>query len=177
MSNASRTSPGPSGCTEIALGLAGPVPSPVPTLPDGPSIAVLPLDNMSADPEQECFADGLAEDLITDLSRIAGLQVIARNSTFTYKGRPVSVAQVGRELGVRYVVEGSVRKVDNRVRITAQLIDAATGMHVWADRYDRDLTDIFAVQDEVTHEIVGALSLRLSPGQATAHGRPGARPT
>ena len=161
----------------IALGLAGPVPSPVPTLPDGPSIAVLPLDNMSADPEQECFADGLAEDLITDLSRIAGLQVIARNSTFTYKGRPVSVAQVGRELGVRYVVEGSVRKVDNRVRITAQLIDAATGMHVWADRYDRDLTDIFAVQDEVTHEIVGALSLRLSPGQATAHGRPGARPT
>jgi adenylate cyclase len=161
----------------IAVDLAGPVPSPVPAPPGCSSIAVLPLDNLSADPEQEYFADGLAEDLITDLSRIAGLQVIARNSTFTYKGRPVSVTQVGRELGVRYVVEGSVRKVDNRVRITAQLIDAATGMHVWADRYDRDLTDIFAVQDEVTHEIVGALSLRLTPGPATAHGRSGAPST
>ena len=161
----------------IALDLAGPAPSPVPAPPCRSSIAVLPLDNLSADPEQEYFADGLAEDLITDLSRIAGLQVIARNSTFTYKGRPVSVTQVGRELGVRYVVEGSVRKVDNRVRITAQLIDAATGMHVWADRYDRDLTDVFAVQDEVTHEIVGALSLRLTPGPATAHGRSGAPST
>jgi len=123
----------------------------------------------------------LAEDLITDLSRIAGLQVIPRNSTFTYKGQPVSVAQVGRELGVRHVVEGSVRKVDNRVRITAQLIDAATGMHVWADRYDRDLTDIFAVQDEVTHEIVGALSLRFVPrtsdGAWTARGTANLRPT
>jgi adenylate cyclase len=146
-----------------ALGLAAPVPSPAPALPSWPSIAVLPLDNMSADPEQGHFADGLAEDLITDLSKIAGLLVTARNSTFTYKGRPVSVPQVGRELGVRYVVEGSVRKVDNRVRITAQLIDAATGTHVWADRYDRDLTNIFAVQDEVTREIVDALRLRLSP--------------
>jgi adenylate cyclase len=147
----------------VAFGSAGSVPSPVPALPNWPSIAVLPLDNMSADPEQEHFADGLAEDLITDLSKIAGLLVTARNSTFTYKGRPVSVLQVGRELGVRYVVEGSVRKVDNRVRITAQLIDAATGTHVWADRYDRDLTDIFAVQDEVTREIVGALKIRLTP--------------
>ena len=147
----------------VALGLARPVPSPVPALPSLPSIAVLPLDNLSADPEQEYFADGLAEDLITDLSRTAGLLVIARNSTFIYKGRPVSVAQVGRELGVRYVVEGSVRKIDNRVRITAQLIDAATSTHVWADRYDRDLTDIFAVQDEITREIVGALTLRLTP--------------
>jgi len=147
----------------IALDLIGPVSSAVPTLPSWLSIAVLPLDNMSADPEQEYFADGLAEDLITDLSKIAGLLVTARNSTFTYKGRPVSVPQVGRELGVRYVVEGSVRKVENRVRITAQLIDAATGTHVWADRYDRDLTDIFSVQDEITREIVGALTLRLTP--------------
>lgn len=146
-----------------ALGSAGSAPSPVPDLPGWPSIAVLPLDNMSADPEQQHFADGLAEDLITDLSKVGGLLVTARNSTFAYKGRPVSVPQVGRELGVRYVVEGSVRKVANRVRITAQLIDAATGTHVWADRYDRDLTDIFAVQDEVTREIVGALRLRLMP--------------
>jgi len=124
---------------------------------------VLPLDNLSADPEQDYFADGLVEDLITGLSRIPGLPVIARNSTFIYKSRLVSVAQVGRELGVRYVVEGSVRKVDNRVRITVQLIDAATSTHLWADRYDRDLTDIFAVQDEVTREIVGALRIRLTP--------------
>jgi adenylate cyclase len=147
----------------VVRGSTGSALSPVPVLPSSPSIAVLPLNNMSADPEQEHFADGLAEDLITDLSRIAGLLVIARNSTFTYKGRSVSVAQVGRELGVRYVVEGSVRKVDNRVRITAQLIDAVTGAHVWADRYDRDLTDIFAVQDEVTREIIGALKIRLAP--------------
>jgi adenylate cyclase len=135
----------------------------VPALPSWPSIAVLPLDNMSTEPEQQHFADGLAEDLITDLSKVAGLLVTARNSTFTYKGRPVSVPQVGRELGVRYVIEGSVRKVANRVRITAQLIDAATGTHVWANRYDRDLTDIFAVQDEVIREIVGAVTLRLTP--------------
>jgi adenylate cyclase len=147
----------------VALELTGSALSPVSAVPSWPSIAVLPLDNMSADPEQNYFADGLAEDLITDLSRIAGLAVIARNSTFTYKGRPVNVAQIGRELGVRYVVEGSVRKVDNRVRITAQLIDAATGTHIWADRYDRDLTDIFAVQDDITREIVGALALRLTP--------------
>jgi adenylate cyclase len=141
----------------VALGL----PSPAPAASSSPAIAVLPLNNFSTDPEQEHFADGLAEDLITDLARIDGLQVIARNSTFTYKGRPVNVAQVGRDLGARYVVEGSVRKIDNRVRITAQLIDAATSTHVWADRYDRDLTDIFAVQDEVTRQIVGALRLRL----------------
>jgi adenylate cyclase len=127
------------------------------------SIAVLPLDNLSADPEQGYFADGLAEDLITDLSSIAGLPVIARNSTFIYKHRPVNVAQVARELGVRYVIEGSVRKNDERVRITVQLIDALTSLHVWAGRYDRDLTDTFAVQDEITREIVGALAARLSP--------------
>jgi adenylate cyclase len=156
----------------VAVGLARATTSPVPAVSTSPSIAVLPLNNFSADPEQEHFADGLAEDLITDLSRIAGLLVIARNSTFAYKGRPVSVPQVGRELGVRYVVEGSVRKIDNRVRITAQLIDAATGAHVWADRYDRDLTDIFAVQDEVTREIIGALKIRLTmaTGRAQAPG-------
>jgi adenylate cyclase len=147
----------------IVLGSVEPAPSTLPALPGAPSIAVLPLDNFSADPEQTHFADGLAEDLITDLAKVAGLLVIARNSTFTYKGRPVSISQVGRELGVRYVVEGSVRKVDSRVRITAQLIDAATGAHVWAERYDRNLTDIFAVQDEVTRKIVGAVKVRLSP--------------
>jgi adenylate cyclase len=148
----------------VAVGLAGPALSLAPALPHLPSVAVLPLNNFSTDPEQEHFADGLAEDLITDLSKIAGMLVIARNSTFTYKGRSVSVIQVGRELGVRYVVEGSVRKVDNRVRITAQLIDATTGTHVWADRYDRDLPHTFVVQDEVTREIVGALKTRLAPG-------------
>jgi adenylate cyclase len=147
----------------VALGLA----EPVPTLAPAPSIAVLPLDNMSTDPAQVHFADGLAEDLITDLSKIDGLLVIARNSSFTYKGRPVSVAQVGRELGVRYVVEGSVRKVDNRVRITVQLINAATNAHVWADRYDRDLRDIFAIQDEITREIIAALRLRLTPNDGS----------
>lgn len=149
----------------VAIGLTQSTSPAAPTPSASPSIAVLPLNNMSADPEQEHFADGLAEDLITDLSKVDGLLVTARNSTFTYKGRPVSVPQVGRELGVRYVVEGSVRKVDNRVRITAQLIDAATGTHVWADRYDRDLTDIFAVQDEVTREIVGAVRMRLAPAR------------
>jgi adenylate cyclase len=157
----------------VAVGLARSALSPAPTLPHLPSVAVLPLTNFSSDPEQEHFADGLAEDLITDLSKIAGLVVIARNSTFTYKGRSVSVTQVGRELGVRYVVEGSVRKVDNRVRITAQLIDATTGTHVWADRYDRDLPHSFVIQDEVTREIVGALKMRLSPG---GRRRSGARP-
>jgi adenylate cyclase len=136
-----------------------------PVLPGRNSIAVLPLDNLSADPEQEFFADGLAEDLITDLSTIAGLSVIARNSSFIYKHRPVSIAQVGRELGVRYVIEGSVRKIDRRVRITVQLIDALTSTHIWAVRYDRELTDIFSVQDEITREIVGALALRLNAGR------------
>ena len=148
----------------VDIGSAGAIPTSVPSLPNLTSVAVLPLNNFSADPEQEHFADGLAEDLITDLSKIAGLLVIARNSTFTYKGRSVSVIQIGRDLGVRYVVEGSVRKVDNRVRITAQLIDATTGTHVWADRYDRDVTHPFVVQDEVTRKIIGALKTRLAPG-------------
>jgi adenylate cyclase len=145
-----------------------PVETPGPTeavgleLPDRPSIAVLPFANMSGDPEQEYFSDGISEDLITDLSRISGLFVIARNSSFVYKGRPVSVPQVGRELGVRYVLEGSVRKANDRLRITAQLVDTTTGGHVWAERYDRQLEDIFALQDEVTGKIVDALEVSLT---------------
>src|SRR5262249_29635787 len=119
-------------------------------LEDGPSVAVLPFANMSGDPEQEYFVDGIVEDIITGLSRIRWLYVIARNSTFVYKGNAVDIKQVGRDLGVRYVLEGSLRKAGNRVRITAQLIEAVSGRHVWAERYDRALDDIFAVQDEIT---------------------------
>ncbi|MGD2125229.1 MAG: adenylate/guanylate cyclase domain-containing protein [Desulfobacteraceae bacterium] len=131
-------------------------------LPDKPSIAVLPFVNMSDDPRQEYFSDGMTEDLITDLSKISGLFVIARNSVFTYKGKAVKVEEVGRELGVRYVLEGSVRKANDRVRITAQLVDAVTGGHLWAERYDRDLQDIFALQDEVTQKIVTALAVKVT---------------
>jgi len=134
-------------------------------LPAKPSIAVLPFTNMSDDPEQDYFADGISEDLITALSKIRWFFVIARNSTFTYKGQAVEVTQVGRELGVRYVVEGSVRKAGNRVRITAQLIDATTGRHVWAERYDRNLADIFELQDEMTQTIVGAVEPELSAAE------------
>ena len=123
-------------------------------LPDKPSIAVLPFDNMSGDPDQEYFADGIAEDIITALSRIQWFFVTARNSSFTYKGRAVDVQQVGRELGVRYVLEGSVRRSGQRLRVTAQLIDATTGKHVWAENYDRELSDIFEVQDEITRNVV-----------------------
>jgi adenylate cyclase len=133
-------------------------PQPPLALPDKPSLAVLPFTNMSGDPEQEFVSDGIAEDVITALSRHPSLFVIARNSTFTYKGRAVDVKQVGRELGVRYVLEGSVRKAGNRIRVTAQLIEAETGNHVWANRYDRDLADIFAVQDEITHALTTALT-------------------
>jgi adenylate cyclase len=126
-------------------------------LPDKPSIAVLPFQNMSGDPEQEYFADGMVEDIITALSRFKWLFVIARNSTFTYKGRSVDIRQVGRELGVRYVLEGSVRRATDRVRITAQLIDAETRAHIWADRYDRAVDDIFALQDEITLSTVAAI--------------------
>jgi adenylate cyclase len=125
---------------------------------DKPSIAVLPFTNMSGDPEQEYFGDGMAEDIITDLSRMPWFLVIARNTTFTFKNRAVDVKQVARELRVQYVLEGSIRKAGNRLRITAQLIDAASGNHVWAERYDRDVNDIFAVQDEVTKAIVGAVA-------------------
>jgi adenylate cyclase len=140
----------------------------------GPSLAVLPFTNMSGDPEQEYFADGITEDLITDLSKLSGLVVIARNSVFTYKGRAVRVEQIGRELGVRYVLEGSVRKAGDRVRVTAQLVETSNGHHVWAERYDRRLEDIFTVQDEITGEIVAALELSLSEGE---RGRIGVVPT
>jgi adenylate cyclase len=141
------------------------VQEPALALPDKPSIAVLPFQNMSGDPEQEYFADGMVEEIITALSRIRWLFVIARNSTFTYKGQAVDVKQVGRELGVRYVLEGSVRKGGNRVRITAQLIDALAGTHVWADRYDRDLSDIFAVQDEITASVAGVIEPALAEAE------------
>jgi TolB-like protein/class 3 adenylate cyclase len=132
-------------------------------VPNKPSIAVLPFTNMSDDPEQEYFADGITDDLTTDLSLISGLMVIARNSSFTYKGRAVNVQEVGRELGVRYVLEGSVRRFGDRVRINAQLIDTQSGMHVWANRYDRDITDVLVLQDEVTRTIVDALAVQLTP--------------
>ncbi len=128
-----------------------------------PSIAVLPFANMSGDADQEYFSDGISEDIITDLSKVGGLVVIARNSSFAYKGKNVDIRTVGRELNVGAVLEGSIRRAGNRVRITAQLIDATTGGHLWAERYDRDLTDIFAVQDEVTGEIVKALKITLTP--------------
>jgi adenylate cyclase len=140
---------------------SGSTPSAALPLPDKPSIAVLPFVNMSGDAEQEYFSDGITEDVITELSHFRSLFVIARNSAFTYKGRAVNVRDVGRELGVQYVVEGSVRKAGNRVRITAQLVEAATGNHLWAERFDHELDDIFAVQDEVTQAIVAALPGRL----------------
>src|SRR5262249_27088954 len=136
-------------------------------LQDKTSIAVLPFTNMSSDPEQDFFADGLAEDLITDLSKIRGFMVIARNSSFAYRGRSVDIRAVAKDLGVRYVIEGSVRRVAARVRINAQVIDASNGSHVWADRFDRDLADIFMVQDEVISQIVNALAGALP--SAAAH--------
>ena len=134
-------------------------------LPDKPSIAVLAFQNMSGDPEQEYFADGIVEEIITALSRMRWLFVIARNSSFTYKGRVVDVKQVGRELGVRYVLEGGVRKAANRVRITGQLIDAATGMHLWADHFEGSLEDIFDLQDQVTASVVGAIAPKLEQAE------------
>ena len=130
-------------------------------LPDKPSIAVLPFQNLIGDPEQNYFADGVVEEIITELSRIKWLFVIARNSSFSYKNRTIDVKQVGQELGVHYLLEGSVRKSGSRVRIAAQLVDAATGHHIWADRYDRDLTDIFAIQDEITEQVVAAVEPQL----------------
>ncbi len=156
----------------LETGAARPVADVGLALPDKPSIAVLPFDNLSGDPEQEYFADGIAEDLITELSRIDRLFVIARNSTFQFKGRAVDVGEVGRRFGVRYVVEGSVRRAGNRVRISAQLIDAASGGHLWAERYDRELTDVFAVQDDVTGHIVAALSAELGGSAQSRRHRP-----
>jgi TolB-like protein/class 3 adenylate cyclase/Tfp pilus assembly protein PilF len=149
-------------------------PGPALALPEKPSIAVLPFQNMSGDSEQDYFADGVVEDIITGLSRIKWLFVIARNSSFTYKGRSVNVKQVGRELGVRYVLEGSVRKAGSRVRITCQLIEGDTGTHLWAERYDRPLDDIFALQDEITLSVVAAIepSLRLAEVERAKRKRP-----
>ena len=135
-------------------------------LPDKPSIAVLPFQNMSGDPEQEFFADGMSEDIITALSRLPNLVVIARNSTFVYKGRAIDVREVGRDLGVSHVLEGSIRKSGDRLRITVQLVDAGAGGHVWAERYDRKLDDIFAVQDEITHNVVVELQVKLVRGES-----------
>jgi adenylate cyclase len=160
----------------IALTAVGPAATEKPlALPDKPSIAVLPFVNMSGDPEQAYFSDGLTEDIITDLSKISGLFVIARTSAFAYRDTAATVQDVSRQLGVRHVVEGSVRKVANRVRITAQLIDGTTGGHVWAERYDRDLANIFEVQDEVTRQIVAALATKMTVAERAdlAPRRPG----
>jgi TolB-like protein/Tfp pilus assembly protein PilF len=142
-------------------------------LPDKPSIAVLPFTNISGDPEQEYFADGMTDDLITDLSKIAGLFVIARNSVFTYKGKSVKVKQIGRDLGVRYVLEGSVRKADNQVRINAQLIDTTTGGHLWAERYDGEMANIFDLQDKINQKITSALAVKLTVGEKALVGQKG----
>jgi TolB-like protein/Flp pilus assembly protein TadD len=152
---------GPKVTVEIGLAET----KPALALPDKPSIAVLPFQNMSGDPEQEYFADGMVEDITTALSRIKWLFVIARNSSFTYKGKAVDIKQVGRELGVRYVLEGSVRKVGNRVRITGQLIDAESGAHLWADRFDGDLNDVFDLQDRITESVIGAVSPKLQQSE------------
>jgi len=153
---------------------AVPVPGSDPPLPDKPSIAVLPFANMSGDPEQEYFVDGMVEEIITALSRIRWLFVVARNSSFTYKGQAVDVKQVGRELGVRYVLEGSVRKAGRRVRITGQLIDAASGTHLWADRFDGSLEDVFDLQDKVASSVAGVIEPAL---QAAETARSAGRPT
>lgn len=136
-------------------------PKPAIALPDRPSVAVLPFTNMSGDPDQNYFADGMAEEIITALSRCSWLFVIARNSSFTYKGRVVDVRQIGRELGVRYVLEGSVRRAGDRLRITGQLVDATSGMHIWADRFDGDASDVFDLQDRITESVVGAIEPKL----------------
>ena len=149
----------------LGLDAAGVIPSDAPALPDIPSIAVLPFINMSGDPEQEYFADGITEDLLTALSGTSSLFVISRNSSFTYKGRAVKVEDVGRELGVRYVLEGSVRRAGDDVRITAQLIDAASGFHVWGERYDRHLEDIFELQSEISERILGAVGAEITDAE------------
>ena len=154
---------------EVATAIAGPAPQ-APEA-DKPSIAVLPFNNMSGDPDQDFFSDGISEDLITDLSKVSGLFVVGRHTSFAYKGKSEKLEAVARELGVRYLLEGSVRKSGNRVRITGQLIDGVNGGHVWAERYDRDLTDIFAIQDEITKAIVDQLKVRLVPAEQKAIGQ------
>jgi TolB-like protein/Flp pilus assembly protein TadD len=150
---------------EVAGPNPGDAPDSVPALPARPSIAVLPFENMSGDPEQEYFADGMVEEITTALSRFRSLFVIARNSSFTFKGKAVDIKEVGRRLGVRYVLEGAVRKASGKVRITGQLIEAATGAHIWADRFERDMTDIFELQDDVTLAVVSAIQPKLFQAQ------------
>ena len=167
------TWPAPLGLLIDVAGVSGP---PVnPALPEMPSLAVLPFTNMSGDPEQEYFSDGLTEDVTTELARLPYLFVIARNSAFMYKGKQVNVEDVGRELGVRYVLEGSVRKVGDRVRVTAQLIDATTGGHVWSQRYDRELSDIFAIQSDISEEILAAVGVGIGDAEAQRLARKPAR--
>jgi TolB-like protein/Flp pilus assembly protein TadD len=146
---------------EVADPTPGDAPESAPAIPDKPSIAVLPFANMSGDPEQEYFADGMVEEITTALSRFTWLFVIARNSSFTFKGKAVDIKEVGRRLGVRYVLQGAVRKASGKVRITGQLIEAATGAHIWADKFEREMTDIFALQDEVTRAVVSAIQPKL----------------
>ena len=142
---------------------------------DKPSIAVLPFNNLSDDPEQEYFSDGMTDDIITDLSKISGLMVISSNSTFTYKGKEIKIPVIAKELGVKYVLEGSVRRVGNDVRINAQLIDAATDHHVWADRFDGKNESIFALQDRISERIVSALAVKLSPSEQKVIAEKGTR--
>ena len=146
---------------EVAAGSAGKALPPAPALPDRPAVAVLPFDNLSGDPEQTYFSDGITEDVITELARFRELLVIARNSSFAFRGKAMDVREIGRALGAGYVVEGSVRRAGERVRITAQLIDAATGAHLWAERYDRPLEDVFAIQDEIARGIVATVAARV----------------
>jgi TolB-like protein/Flp pilus assembly protein TadD len=153
---------------KIALQKAGLPENPPIQQPEKSSIAVLPFDNMSNDPQQEYFSDGISEDIITDLSKISGLIVIARNSSFAYKGKSVNVQQIGKDLRVRYLLEGSVRKAGDKVRINAQLIDASNGQHLWADRYDGRMDDVFALQDKITHKIISALALKLTANEEKA---------
>jgi adenylate cyclase len=159
--------PAPAGPSSAGGAQAPPPPA------RGPSVCVLPFVNMSGDPEQEYFSDGISEDIITDLSKVSALSVVARNTAFTFKGKPVKMTDVAGELNVSHVLEGSVRKAGGRVRITAQLIDGAAGDHVWAERYDRELTDIFALQDEISQAIVAALKVKLLPREKEAIGRRG----
>lgn len=165
--------PGPIRAFRVRSTTAPPWPADARPLPDKPSIAVLPFTNMSGDPDQEYFSDGITEDIITELSRFHEFTVIARNSSFRYKGRSPNIEEVGRELGVKYIVEGSVRKIGNRVRVTVQLIDATSAAHIWAERYDRGLDDIFAIQDEVTEAVVARIAEGIKGARALhARSRP-----
>src|SRR6476646_10103679 len=165
-----RTGPGWRKLIASVTDLAGSIPeaSPKREATREVSVCVLPFQNMSGDPEQDYFSDGSSEDITTDLSKVSALEVIARNTAFTFKGQSVDVCEVAKKLGVTHVLEGSVRKAGDRVRITAQLIDGKTGGHVWADRFDRDLTDIFTIQDEISKAIVAALKLKLLPEEKKA---------